>query len=168
MHTTTTRAARPRSLVTHIIHLTGANPVDARLFANSSGRAAIKRLNIKPAVKTRTKTTVMRRHLIIADGMGVKKHVRRKKGVPVHRWTLAQAVLIIHEMKPRKDEYKEIRQRAHAALPQPVRDTLDDFSKNAKSGLEKAKRTAITAITDAGKPKPLRRLPRHRTRSKRR
>lgn len=139
MHTTTTRAARPRSLVTHIIHLTGANPVDARLFANSSGRAAIKRLKIKPVIKARTRTTVTGRHLIVATGMGTKKNVRRRKGVPVHRWTLGQAIEIINEMKPRKTEYKEIQQ------------------------------AAILAGLDATSPLPtLRRLPRHRRWSKRR
>lgn len=133
------RTQRPRSLVTHLIHLTGAHPVDARMFINSSGRAAIKRLGIKPAVKTRTKSTITGRHLITAPEPGVKKHVRRRKSVPVHRWTLAQFTLILYGMNPRKAEYKQMRQDAF--------DTL--------------------AVIDKAST-PLRRLPRHRRWSKHR
>lgn len=178
---TTRRATRPRSLVTHLVRLSGANPLDARLFANSSGRAAIKRLAIKPVVKARTRTTVTGRHVIVAvadkkTGEMVKKNVRRRGrtsrrregSVNVHRWTLAQAALVIHEMKPRKDEYKEIREMALATLRQPARDALDTYLKDAKNGKEKAKQAVLATITDAYTPKPLRRLPRHRTRSKRR
>lgn len=142
--TTPSATHRPRSLVTHLIRLTGADPVDARLFANSSGRAAIKRLAIKPAVKTRTRTTVTSRHTIaaVADkrtGEIIKKHVRRRKGVPVHRWTLAQALDVINEMKPRKAAYKEMQEAAVIA------------------GLEACRTQPV-----------LRRLPRHRKWSKRR
>lgn len=144
MKATTPRITdRPRSLVTHLIRLTGASPGEARLFANSSGRAAIKRLGIKPAVKTRTKTTVTGRHTLAAltdktTGESTVKHVRRKKGVPVHRWTLDQAALILIDMKPRKAEYKQMQADAFDALGS-------------------IKRAAA----------PLRRLPRHRKRSRR-
>jgi len=139
MSTTRQRHERPRSLVTQVIRLSGADPVDVRMFLNSSGRAAIKRLGIRPVAKGRTKTTITGRHIILAPEPGVRKHVRRRKGVPVHRWTLSQAALIVSEANPRKVEYKQIKE-------------------NALGGVQ--------AIVEA--TRPLRRLPRHRRWSNRR
>jgi hypothetical protein len=138
--------SRPRSLVAHLIHLTGADPITARMFATASGDPAIKRLRIRPAVTARTKKTVTKRHTIAPvlnkkTGEVEKKNVRRRKGVKVRRWTLDQAAQIIAEMKPRKNEYKDMKAAA-----------LD----------------AIKAVEEAASAPPLRVLPRHRRWSKRR
>lgn len=132
---------RPRSLVSHLIHLSGTDPVTARKFIDASGKAALARLGIRPAVKARTRTTVHGRHRVIslvdrASGEKRTKHVRPRKPGHVYRYTLDQVAAVLTDMKPRKAEYKELRETALATLATP--------------------------------PVTLRRLPRHKKWSKRR
>lgn len=137
---------RPRSLVSHLKHLTGTDPVTARKMIEASGKAALKRLGIKPAVKARTKTTSREgRHIIIKLGSGtitpaeprlvrrrnfrtgrhtfamvadkaVARRARRRRSVPVYHYTLPQAAAVVAEMKPRKSEYKQLQKQALRAV----------------------------------------------------
>lgn len=104
---------RPRSLVSHLIHLAGADPVTARKLIDSSGKAAIKRLGVRPAMKARTKTTVAGRHVVIVDKTtGETIRARRRRSLPVYRYTFPQAAAVIADMNPRKNEYKALREAA--------------------------------------------------------
>lgn len=107
---------RPRSLVSHLVHLSGADPITARKLIDSSGKAALKRLGIQPAVKTRTKTTARDgRHITIVDKTtGETRRARRRRSVPVYRYTIGQAASVIADMNPRKAEYKELQEVALA------------------------------------------------------
>jgi hypothetical protein len=107
---------RPRSLVSHLMHLSGADPVTARMLLDSSGKAAIKRLGIRPAVKARTKTTARDgRHITLVDReTGEKRRARRRHSVPVYRYTFPQAAAVIADMNPRKKEYQALQETALA------------------------------------------------------
>lgn len=114
---------RPRSLVSHVMHLAGADPVTARMFIDASGKAALKRLAVKPAVKARTKTTAKHgRHEVVTlrvdktTGEKVTKNVRRRRAVPVYRYSFQQIAAVLADMKPRKAEYKELRDAALATV----------------------------------------------------
>lgn len=137
---------RPRSLVSHVMNLAGADPVTARMFIDGSGKAALKRLGVKPAVKARTKTTSRdKRHIVIKLGAGstdesapqlvrrrnfrtgrhtfvqvtdkaVARRARRRRSVPVHRYSFQQVAAVLADMKPRKAEYKELRDAALATV----------------------------------------------------
>jgi hypothetical protein len=117
----TTVISRPRGLVTHLIHLTGAEPLTARMLMDSSGKTARERLGIRPVTKrTRTRTTArFGRHDVITlpgttEGETITKRVRRRHPVRVYRYTRDQAIAIIAEMKPRKAEYKALKEIALA------------------------------------------------------
>lgn len=125
-----TTLKRPRSLVSHVKHLAGVDPLTARMFIDASGKAALKRLGIKPAVKARTRTTARHgRHLEITlvdkdTGEKVTRHVRRRRRqvVTVGRYTIDQAAAVLADTKPRKNEYKQLREdalRAVAATTDP-------------------------------------------------
>lgn len=109
---------RPRSLVSHLVHLAGADPVTARKLIDSSGKAALKRLGVKPIVKARTKTTSRDgRHVTLVDKeTGEKRRARRRKSVPVYRYSFPQAAAVIADMNPRKNEYKALQEVALANI----------------------------------------------------
>lgn len=113
-----TATRRPRALVTHFIHLTGADPITARMFMDSS-RTAKERLGIKPVSKrNRTRTTArLGRHDVVklidkATGETITKHVRRRRPVRPYHYTRDQVIALIAEMKPRKAEYKALKEAA--------------------------------------------------------
>lgn len=153
-------ASRPRALVTHLIRLSGVDPITASMFKDSSCDAASKRLGLKPVAKVRKRKTVTGRHVIVAAPVRNKKtgeieigqksvrrrgngRSRRRAGtttITVHHWTVEQVAAILDNTKPRKVEYKQLKA-----------DALDTYD-------------AITASTSA----TLRRLPRNRRWSKRR
>jgi len=115
---------RPRSLVSHVMHLAGADPLTARMFIDASGKAALKRLAVKPAVKARTRTTAKHgRHVTVKltdkiTGEEITKNVRRrrKQTVDVYRYSFQQIAAVLADMKPRKAEYKELRDAALATV----------------------------------------------------
>lgn len=134
---------RPRSFVSHLIHLADADPAVARKFIEASGYTAIKRLGIRPALKASTRTTVAGRHIelsVIDKETGEKtiRHARRRKPLKVHRYTRDQVAVVLADMKPRKAEYKVLRE------------------------------TALTTLASTEGTVRLRRLPRHKKWSKRR
>jgi hypothetical protein len=136
---------RPRSLVSHLVHLTGADAKLVRMFVDSSVDSTRKRLGIQPAVKLRTRTTVHGRHRVISlvdktSGEKRTMRVRPRKPGRVYRYTLDQAATILAQTRPRKEEYKALKERA------------------------------LAAVVEKTTPSPLnmRRLPRHRKWSKRR
>lgn len=140
---------RPRSLVSHIKHLAGVEPLMARLFIEGSCDAARDRLGIRPVrVKRSRKTTREGRHIVIKVGDGatgesalrlvrrrnvrtgrhtfvqvtdktVTRHARRRKPIRVYQYTADQVGKILKEARPRKKEYKEIKVAALAALEGP-------------------------------------------------
>lgn len=124
--TTTSRAPeRPRSLVSHLIHLSGADPVTARMLLDSSGKAALKRLGIRPAIKARTKTTARDgRHITIVDkATGEKRRARRRRSVPVYRYSFPQAAAVIADMNPRKKEYQALQEIALSNVSATIKGT---------------------------------------------
>ena len=125
-----TTIQQPRSFVTHVMHLSGVDAPTARSFVEGSCDAARERLGIRPAKVWKTKTTSReKRHMTVkvtdpTTGERIERTVRRRKGLRVYRYTRDQVIRVIREAKPRKAEYKAIKEAVLAAAEtaeQPVK-----------------------------------------------
>lgn len=166
MATTSQSRNRARSLVSHIKHLAGVEPLMARQFIDGSCDAARERLGIRPAgVKRSRRTTREGRHIVIkvgdkTTGEADAPQLVRRRNLRTGRHTFVQVT--------DKAASKRARRRKPIRVYQWTADQVGKILKEAKPRKKEYKAIKAAALAALeGKPK-VHRLPRHKKWSKRR